>query len=209
MKNHWSSLIVGIVGVCYFGLASADEKKSEADAKPNSPAATASESQTEEAAEVVPRVSLDAARERAELMHTLYSSTLETMHHRYFHGDRAVVPARALEDVFTDIERKTHTQARWISASLKPMSIDHKPKTKFEKKAASEITKGASMVEKIEDGYYRRAGSISLSGGCTSCHSGFFNASTSREFAGLIISIPVEQGAKIVETESVTTPQPD
>lgn len=201
MKNHYSSLIVGIVGVCYFGLAFADEKKSEIGTKP-SPSTAAFNSQTkEEATEEISRVSLKAARERAELMHTLYSSTLETMHHRYFHGDRAVVPARALEDVFTDIERKTHTQARWISASLKPMSIDHKPKTNFEKKAASEITKGASMVEKIEDGYYRRAGSISLSGGCTSCHSGFFNASTSREFAGLIISIPVDREAKIAESE--------
>ncbi len=201
MKNHWSSLIVALVGVCYFSLAVADDSKSETDNSPTSSAA-ASDPQEAEATEEVPRVSLEAARERAELMHTIYTATLETMHHRYFHGDRAVVPARALEDVFTDIERKTHTQARWISASLKPMSIDHKPKTKFEKQAASEITKGVPMVEKIEDGFYRRAGSISLSGGCTSCHSGFFNASTSREFAGLIISIPVNRDAKLSSNES-------
>lgn len=143
----------------------------------------------------IPRVSLAAARERAELMHLLYSSTLETLHHRYFHGDRATVPARAMMDVFRDVERQTHTQAHWISASLRPMSIDHKPDTDFERKAATKISKGESVHETIEDGYYRRAGSISLDHGCVGCHAGLASTSTTRKFAGLIISIPVNQDA--------------
>ncbi len=145
----------------------------------------------------IPRVSLEEARERAELMHLLYNSTLETLHDRYFHGDRAMVPARAMTDVFRDMERKTHTQARWISASLKPMSIDHKPSTNFEKRAAMEISKGEPMFETVEDGYYRRAGSISLNHGCIGCHAGLSNTSTSRKFAGLIISVPVNEDVKL------------
>src|SRR5690606_30997978 len=36
-----------------------------------------------------------AARQRAELMHAIYAETLHVMHERYFHGSRAIVPARA------------------------------------------------------------------------------------------------------------------
>ncbi|WP_417848484.1 c-type heme family protein [Thalassoglobus sp.] len=141
----------------------------------------------------IPRVSLEEAREQAELMHFIYNSTLETLHDRYFHGDRAMVPARAMIDVFRDMERRTHTKARWISASLKPMSIDNKPETDFEKRAAMEISKGESKFETVEDGYYRRAGSISLNHGCIGCHAGLSNTSTSRQFAGLVISVPVNK----------------
>jgi len=145
-----------------------------------------------------PRVSLDEARSRAKLMNTIYVATLDTMHHRYFHGDRAIVPARAMEDIFKDLEAETHTQARWISASLKPMSIDHTPKTDFEKRAAAKIADGEKMVETIEQGFYRRAGSISLNGGCIHCHAGVFGKpSTSSKFAGLIISIPINKDAQL------------
>ena len=47
------------------------------------------------------RVPVAVARDRAKLMHEIYSATLEVMHDRYFHADRAVVPARAMEDVFS------------------------------------------------------------------------------------------------------------
>jgi hypothetical protein len=138
------------------------------------------------------RVPLAAARERAKLMHDIYAATLDMMHQRYFHGDRAVVPARAMQDVFSEIKRQTHTEARWISVNLKPMSIDHEPSSDFEKKAAKELASGKAELEVVEDGYYRRAGAIPLSGGCIGCHAGFStDASTSAKFAGLIISVPV------------------
>ncbi|MEZ6055272.1 MAG: DUF3365 domain-containing protein [Planctomycetaceae bacterium] len=145
----------------------------------------------------VPRLSLEAAQIRAELMHDIYTATLDAMHQRYFHGDRAVVPARAMEDVFATVEESRHIQSRWISASLKAMSLNHDPKTEFEKLAARQLAKGEPSYETIEDGYYRRAGSISLHGGCLSCHAGFGSTSTSRKFAGLIISIPVTPDAKL------------
>lgn len=162
----------------------------------------ADEQQTASEAEpTMNRLSLEAARERAELMHKIYTATLETLHHHYFHGDRATVPARAMKDVFKDMEAQTDVQSRWISASLKPMSIDNKPETPFEKHAAKQIAAKEEKVETIEDGFYRRAGSISLNRGCIGCHAGLLNSSTSQKFAGLIISVPVEPGAKLADVE--------
>lgn len=137
-----------------------------------------------------------AARERAKVMHDLYAATLEVMHERYFHGDRAMVPARALEDVFADIKRQSRTEARWISVNLKPMSVSHEPKTAFEKRAAEEIAAGKDAYEVVEKDIYRRAGAIPLGGECVSCHEGFFKEFTKTpKFAGLVISVPLDSTA--------------
>lgn len=138
------------------------------------------------------RVSVAVAKEKAALLHDVYSETLDTVHHRYFHGDRAVIPARAMEDIFDSMKRKHGYEGRWISASFTPMSIDHEPETPFEKEAAKKLMRGEEFHEGVEDGFYRRAGSISLSGGCVTCHQGSFAPpSPGRKFAGLVISIPV------------------
>ena len=136
--------------------------------------------------------SLAAAREKARTMHSVYAATLDVMHDRYFHGERAVVPARALEDVFVEIKRQSKVEARWISVNTKPMSIDHEPKSPFEKQAARELAAGKEEFERVEEGFYLRAGPIPLHGGCTSCHSGFFSqGATSPRYAGLIIRVPL------------------
>ncbi len=146
----------------------------------------------------VPRVSLEVARDRARIMHDLYSATLDTLHHHYFHVDKATLPARAMEDLFKEIKQQHQSQARWISASFKPMSIDHTPKSDFEIQAAAKIAKGELFVETIDSGFYRRAGSISLNHGCISCHSGTFGStSPGKKFAGLVISIPIENQAEL------------
>ncbi|MEZ6087544.1 MAG: DUF3365 domain-containing protein [Pirellulaceae bacterium] len=143
------------------------------------------------------RLSVDAARQRGQMMHAIYASTLDVMHHRYFHGGRSIVPARAMEDIFDDIKDRTSIETRWISVNLKPMSIHHKPVTDFEKLAAEKIATGESEVETIEDGFYRRAGAIAMDSGCISCHDGFFKKQNDQpKFAGLIISIPVELDRK-------------
>lgn len=144
------------------------------------------------------RVSVVVARDRAKLMYDIYTATLDVMHHRYFRGERTTVPARALEEVFAEIKRNSKAEARWISVNMAAMSIDHEPASDFEKKAAKEIAAGATELEVIENGYYRRAGAIPLTSGCVSCHGGFFREpSKSPKFAGLIISVPVigESGA--------------
>jgi hypothetical protein len=171
--------------------------------EPAAPPAAAQAPASAAADDAIPRLSLEKARERAELMHEIYSASLDAMHERYFHGDKAVVPARAMEDVFRDIEDRTHSQARWISASFTAMSLDHEPKSEFEKLAAKRLAKGTAVVETIEAGYYRRAGGIPLTSGCISCHSGMFGGrSPAKRFAGLVISIPIEAGAKLPHDEA-------
>lgn len=140
----------------------------------------------------IPRVSMAVARDRARLMHTIYLSTLDVMHDRYFHADRAIVPARAMEDVFAEIDDQTSAKANWISVNLKAMSINHEPKTDFERKAAREIAAGKSEIEEIDGGFYRRATAIPMAGGCISCHGGLFKQqSKTQKFTGLVITIPV------------------
>lgn len=140
------------------------------------------------------RVAVTVAKDRAKLMHTIYSATLDTMHHHYFRREHAVLPARALEDVFKEIDRETQIQSRWIAVNTPAMSINHEPATEFEKKAAAEIAAGKAEFEIIENGYYRRAGAIPLGSSCVGCHTKFgATASKTPRFAGLVISIPVQE----------------
>ena len=118
----------------------------------------------------VKRVPLDIARQRAELMHNIYAATLDVMHHRYFRNSRATVPARALEDVFAEITREAHIEARWISVNTEPMSIKHKPESDFEKQAVAAIRSGKSAYEAVDGGTFRRAGAIALASSCLGCH---------------------------------------
>lgn len=193
--------IVMLIGVLSFSWVYGQETG------PKTAAATKSTTteNTDRTSPPMKSVSLETARDRAGLMHDIYLAALQSMHHRYFHGDRATVPARAMEDVFSRIEKQHQLQSRWISASLSPMSINHEPKTPFEKRAAEKIARGEELVETIEDGYYRRAGSVALTGGCISCHAGMFTStSTSPKFAGLIISVPVTPDAQLpAEAEKV------
>ena len=137
-------------------------------------------------------VSLEVARDRAKVLHDVYTATLDVMHDRYFHGERAIVPARALEDVFGQIARQSKMEARWISVNTKAMSVNHEPKTEFEKQAAAEIASGKETFEKIEDGKYRRAARVELHADCVSCHTAFFTqVPKTPRYAGLILSIPI------------------
>lgn len=146
------------------------------------------------AAESPSSVSVAVARDRAKLLHEVYTATLDVMHERYFHGERAVVPARALEDVFVEVERKYNVQARWIAVNTKAMSLNHEPKGEFEKDAAAALAKGESEFERTEKGEYRRAAPILLHAECVSCHTAFFTqVPKTPRYAGLIIKLPVVQ----------------
>jgi len=138
-------------------------------------------------------VTVEKARERARLLHQVYATTLDVMHERYFHGARAMVPARAMEDIFEELERTDHIKARWISVNTEPMSLNHKPKSDFEKEAADALADGQPHFERIAGGVYQRATPIPLASGCVNCHTGFFKGTPkSPRFAGLVISIPVQ-----------------
>ena len=152
----------------------------------------AAEKSEDEKSEDEKRVSVEVARERAKLAHNIYSATLDVIHHRYFRDDRSSVPARSMEDVFSVIARQENIKARWIAVNTKAMSIDHRPQDEFEKQAAKVLAKGKPAFELVENGVYRRAGSISLMNrGCLGCHLGFGASGRIDRFAGLVISIPV------------------
>jgi len=153
------------------------------------------------------RVPVVVARDRAKLMHDIYTATLEVMHHRYFHREKAVVPARAMEDVFAEMKLTSKAEARWIAVNLRAMSIDHEPETEFEKQAARDITAGKTDIELIEGGYYRRATVIPLTDGCIACHEGTFRQPTKTpKYAGLVISIPVTSEAQPPAVPAAVTP---
>ncbi|MFN8706125.1 MAG: hypothetical protein ACK50J_05545, partial [Planctomyces sp.] len=150
---------------------------------------------TEEPKETAPR-SVSEAKVEAKLLHDVYQSTLDVMHRHYFRSDGAVLPARAMEDVFEAMENQSTAKAHWISVNTEAMNIDHEPKTEFEKHAAKKIAAGSDFVEHVQDGYYERIGSIPLRAGCVGCHSRQFGSggkSLTRKFAGLVIRIPIAE----------------
>jgi hypothetical protein len=181
--------MVGIAtGVFFVAFALCGEPPRDAADKPSGDEKPTAEAEPDH------RVPVAVARERAELMHHIYAATLDVLHDRYFHDSRAIVPARAMEDIFAEMNRQSQVEARWIAVNTRAMSLSHEPSSEFEKAAAKEIADGKDAYELVEDGYYRRAGAIPLAAGCVNCHSGFFKApSKIPRFAGLVISVPVSE----------------
>lgn len=164
--------------------------KAPQDSKPAS-VSTAAPANSEKAREDT-RIPLAVARERAKVMHQMYSATLDVVHHHYFQPDGATLPARALEDVFAEMAKRASVRSRWISVNTRPMTISHEPKGDFEKRAAEAIAAGQPSFDRVEKGFYRSATAIPLGNFCVGCHSGVFGpqAKTPR-FAGLVIDIPI------------------
>jgi hypothetical protein len=140
------------------------------------------------------RLTVAEAKGRAKLLHGVYSATLDSLHHHYFRREGPVLPARAMEDVFSDVEDETKIKARWIAVNTQAMSINHEPKSPFEKKAAEELASGKEFYEQVEKGEYLRAAAIPLGAGCVGCHTKFFaQPPKTPRFAALVISIPVKE----------------
>ena len=176
--------LISLTGVVLTVSAETDEERAAAKAK---------EAQAKIDAARVP---LEQARDRAVMMQDIYAATLDVIRHRYFHGDRTIIPARAMEDIFSEMKRQSQAEARWISVNLKAMSIDHEPESEFEKEAARVLSTGKKSFEKVDGGYYRRAAPIPLNAGCISCHGGFArDVSRTPKFAGLVISLPIHADA--------------
>ncbi len=185
--RNWIGL-AGAVGLCCVVLVGRAEPPSDA-AKESDRAIAPAEAMASHKP-----VSLTIARDRAKWMHQVYATTLEVMHEHYFDKNKAVLPARAMEDIFAELSRQSNVKARWIAVNTKPMSIRHEPKSEFEKEAAKAIAAGKEEFEQIEDGRYYRAAPIPLADDCVSCHTGFFSAAPKTpRFAGLVISVPVSE----------------
>lgn len=137
--------------------------------------------------------SIAEARERATLLHDTFDATLKTMHQRYFREDAGMtVPSRALEDVFHRMARRSKVTARWLAVNAQAMSLDHEPQDDFEKAAVRALSAGKESYEEIENGRYRRAGAINLSGSCLKCHAPPPMRPNGDRVAGLVLSMPVK-----------------
>jgi hypothetical protein len=98
---------------------------------------------SEKADEAEDKLTVPEARRQTKLLHDTYIATLHTVHRSYFDEDeREIIPARALEEVFRQVDAETGGKTRWISVNTPAMNIDHKPKEGFEKDAARELAKG-------------------------------------------------------------------
>lgn len=182
MHRRW----MGLGGFVFLlGVAVAWSQEPAPENSPPAPAGVAPSSRPETAQAV------DAARDKAKLMHSIYTTTLDVMHHRYFRGDRASVPARAMEDVFTEIAQQSKIQSRWIGVNARVMGLNHEPKDDFEKEAAAALGAGKGEWEQIAEGHYRRAAAVPLNSGCLSCHGTFGFESKTPRYAGLVIDIPL------------------
>lgn len=203
MKSRFAQIVVGFASPLVAILAMSSLPADEPLQKNDSTSVVAKNDVKKVEDEKISGVSLEVARDRAKMLQSVYLSTLDVIHHRYFHLDRALIPARAMEEVFVDMKKHTHTEARWIAVSLKAMSLNHEAETDFEKRAVREIKAGERQVEGIDNGYYRRAVAVPLTGGCVTCHDGFFRqTSPSAMFAGLVVSVPVKDGESIPASEA-------
>ena len=136
--------------------------------------------------------SVEEARGQARLLHDALHATLQIVHHQYFReGQGLPLPARTLKVVFADLERRRQVQLRWLVVNAEAMNVDHKPRTEFEKEAANAIAAGKTEVERVEDGVYRHAGTITLAGECLTCHLPSRTGTKDRA-AGLVISMRVK-----------------
>ena len=137
--------------------------------------------------------SVESARDRARTMAQVYASTLDVLHHYYFRVNKAVLPARAMEDIFADVQDSSGAKVRWISVNARAMSVDHEPSTEFEKVAARKLATGIREVEQLVGKEYSYASAIPLHESCIQCHMGtFMTPPTKPRFAGLVISMPVQ-----------------
>jgi len=139
-------------------------------------------------------VTVAEARRQASLLNEAYMATLHVVHREYFDTkQRDTLPARALEDVFKQIDERTKGQTRWISVNTPPMNIDHEPKPGFEEDAAKALTGGSREFERVENGLYHRAAAVTLFASCNKCHLSALSSRRSGRVAALVITLPVRK----------------
>ncbi len=134
----------------------------------------------------------DQARRQAEILHTTMHATLQIVHHRYYQEDEGLLlPAATLKEVFAELEKEEGVKLRWLAVEGQVMNTDHSARDEFEREAVKALKSGKPQYEQVENGIYRRAGSITLTNHCLKCHVPD-RKSTEDRTAGLIISMPVK-----------------
>lgn len=142
-------------------------------------------------AAAVPAKSASEARARAQLLHETLHASLLVVHHEYYREDAGLaIPAVTLRRVFGELASRHKVELRWLAVNAQPMNVEHKPRDEFEKLAVESLARGAAEYERVEDGQYRFAGTITLSSECLKCHLPH-RTSTKDRAAALAISMPL------------------
>jgi len=138
-------------------------------------------------------LSVKEARQQAELLHVAMHATLHVVHHEYYREDEGLpIPAAIMGDVFDGLKKDRNVTLRWLAVEGVAMNTDHKPQTPFEHAAVKALTSGEASHEAVEQGIYRRAGAITLTGQCLKCHVPD-RKNTRDRTAGLVIAIPIAE----------------
>jgi hypothetical protein len=136
-----------------------------------------------------PPLSVDEARERAELLHETIHATLHAVHRDFYREDEGLpIPAASLGKVFRALEEQQGVSLRWLAVDGEAMNVDHKARDEFERAAVKSIQDGPKPHESAEGGVYRRAAAITLTSECLKCHVPN-RKSTEDRSAGLIVSM--------------------
>ena len=126
--------------------------------------------EAEEKSGLVPATVVEA-RGRAKLLHETLHGTLQLVHRDFFDPDEMdFIPSATLDELFADLAEKQKVELHWLGIEGKTMSIDHKPKDDFERKAVAALKAGKPEFEKIEGDRYRRVAPIVLHNSCLKCH---------------------------------------
>jgi hypothetical protein len=133
---------------------------------------------------------VEEARGRARWIHEGFHGALQVMHRDFFEDeDTGSLPSQSLDDVFAEMARSWGVQIRWLGVNA-TKGINHKPKDRFEEKAAAALQGGAKEFEQIEAARYRYVGMIRLQNECLKCHVRD-RATLEDRVAGLAISFPL------------------
>ena len=134
------------------------------------------------------------AQTQADLLHQTLTATLSVIHRSYFKdGDTLPVPSRALEGVFYRLKRNANIEARWMAVNTPAMSLQHKPRNAFEKRAAAALARGQRTFVQVDQGHLRHAGAITLFSSCLKCHSTAAPGKKRNPVAALVISVPLPE----------------
>lgn len=135
---------------------------------------------------------VEEARARARWMHEGFHGALQVMHRDFFDEDDAgVLPSQSLDDVFKEMARSWAVEIRWLGVNA-TKGIDHKPKDRFEERAAEALLSGEIEYEQIEANRYRYVGLVRLQNECLKCHVRDRNTLEDR-VGGLAISFPMKK----------------
>lgn len=159
---------------------------------PERPMATADSTQAV-GTKVAPAVTVDEARERAELLHETLHAALQVVHHEYYREDEGLaIPALTLKKVFRELATRKNVRLRWLVVDAAAMNTDHLPQNEFERQAVAALASGKDSFERVDAGNYLHAARITLGSECLKCHLPNRKSSENRS-AGLVIGIPLAE----------------